>query len=281
MKKKVILIDPSNKGYKNLRPQLGTLYLAAMVLEMGIDVELLDFTRVPDAGERLERYLQDDNLLCVGISAVLGPILAGGLKVAREVRKHRPDIPIVWGGPHPSTAPRETLEHELVDAICIGEGEIAFPEMLEAYIAGRSLENIKGTGYKENGKPVLNPPRDQYFNMDDLPPLPYHLVDLGLFRTPNSVFFGLKQGRMLSIETSRSCSYRCRYCVNSVKREKFRGMSSQRVLSYMEEIVKLGITSITINDDNFFVNHERSVQILEAIARKNWNLEIYAPARSD
>jgi radical SAM superfamily enzyme YgiQ (UPF0313 family) len=32
---------------------------------------------------------------------------------------------VVWGGPHPTVLPLQTLENEYVDAVVIGEGEIS------------------------------------------------------------------------------------------------------------------------------------------------------------
>ncbi len=36
----------------------------------------------------------------------------------------------MWGGPHPSTVPEQTLENDYVDIVCIGEGDATFPELV-------------------------------------------------------------------------------------------------------------------------------------------------------
>lgn len=53
------------------------------------------------------------------------------LRIAERVRKQFSDLPMIWGGTHSTLLPEETIQHPLVDAICIGEGEISLPEYLD------------------------------------------------------------------------------------------------------------------------------------------------------
>jgi len=278
----VILLDP-NPGVRNSRPQLGTLHLAAMLLQSGISVELIDFSVRDNGVKLLEKFLESD-VVCVGISTMIGPMLGHSLELAQIVRKQRPDVPIVWGGIHPTTAPGSTLKHQLVDAICIGEGETTFVQMVGAYRNGRKLHDIPGIGFKEHGNIHFTPPRKAYFDLDMLPPLPYHLIDLSLYQIPSKArdeFFRLKGKQVLSIETSRGCPFHCTYCVHSARPEKFRTMSPGKVLQSIEDIVNQGVNSITINDDNFFVNRKRATEILKAITRKKYGIDLFVAVRSD
>jgi len=278
----VILLDPSS-GVKNSRPQLGTLHLAAMLLQSGISVELIDFSVRDDGVKLLKKFLESD-VVCVGISTMIGPMLDSSLELARIVRKQRPNVPIVWGGIHPTTAPENTLKHQLVDAICIGEGENTFVQMIEAYRNGHNLHDIPGIGFKENGNLHFSPPRKTYFDLNSLPPLPYHLIDLNLYKISTKAgydFFRFKGNQILSIETSRGCPFRCTYCVHSARPDKFRTMNSEKVLQSIEDIVNQGVNSITINDDNFFVDRKRATEILESIKRKKYDIEIFVAVRSD
>ncbi len=279
----VILLDPISGSGKNQRPQLGTLNLAAMLLQNSISVEIIDFS-VQDDGERLlKKYLESD-VICVGISTVIGPMLASGLDLAQLVRKQRPDIPIIWGGIHPTLVPEGTLKHKLVDAICIGDGEITFVKMVEALRYGRKLHDIPGIGFKEKGNLIFTPPEKELFDLNLLPPLPYHLVDINLFRIRNKTrynFFGLKGDLIVSLETSRGCPFICSYCVNAAKREKYRKMRPGKVIQSLQDIVNLGVRSIAITDDNFFADKKWAAEVLKSIANKDLGLEMYISARSD
>jgi len=280
---KVILIDPPY-GAKHSRPQLGTMILAAMLRLKGVDSMILDFTVDERAEEKLRAALREDDVVCVGISSVIGTMLAGGVKVAGMVREERPEIPVVWGGVHPTTEPESTLAHPMVDAICIGEGEYAFPELVDAYIRGVEPAHVKGIAYKRDGAPVYTEPRTELFDLDATPPMPFDLIDLSLYEASKARtgFFGLEGDQMMSLETSRGCAFRCTYCVNAARREPFRKKSAAKVLEELEAIVNQGIYSITINDDNFFVDKKRAKAVLEGVAaHEDWNLEFFVAVRSD
>ncbi|MCP4151193.1 MAG: radical SAM protein, partial [bacterium] len=157
-----------------------------------------------------------------------------------------------------------------------------FVQLIRAYKNRESISNIKGIGFKKDNELVFTPPREKFFDLDSLPSLPYHLLNLDLYRAADPEnFFAIKENRIMSVETSRSCPFRCGYCVNSSKGEDFRQASADTVLRAIEDIVKLGVRGITINDDNFFTNKKRAFHILESIIRQKWNLEIFVAVRSD
>jgi radical SAM superfamily enzyme YgiQ (UPF0313 family) len=277
----VVLIFPKIQEVRSIRPNLGVLHLAAMLLKNNISVEIIDETVQEDARDLLDRHMASDTI-CVGISALTGAQLWGALSVATHVRTKRPDLPIVWGGTHATGDPLGTLKHRLVDTICIGEGEVSFVEMINAYQNGRDLHSVAGIGYKENGKPILTKPRDSFFDLNIMPSLPYDLVDLSLYKSPKFPdFFGFSNSRILSLETSRGCPFRCTYCVQSVRKERFRGMNAETVVRFLEDIVNLGVRGVAIVDDNFFVNPKRATQVMETVRQRNWDLEIFVAVRSD
>lgn len=280
----VVIITPRNSLVNpspNTRPPAGPLYLAATLLERGHTVRIVDESVEPQARQAILEAIGPDTH-CVGISSLSGHSILAALDVAAFIRQRHPDLPIVWGGSHPTISPLGTLEHELVDAICIGEGEVSFPLMVEAYRDGTPLDGIQGIGFKRGGKPVLTEPRKQYFDLDALPSLPYHLVDLDLYKSvPYDNFFGFRGSRVLTLEMSRGCPFRCLYCVQSVKKERFRVMSPATALRFLEDMVKAGADGVSMADDNFFTNHKRAKEVMRAILERKWPLEFFVAARSD
>ncbi len=278
---RIVLIDPAY-GEPNVRPQLGTLQLAGVLREGGFEVRLLDLSVLGEAGwAKLDDAL-DGDVLFVGISTVIGSMVSGGIEAAKWVRERRPEVPIVWGGVHPSLEPESTLKHELVDIICINEGEAAVLELARALKEGCGPEGIANLAFKRDGKPVYNPRRTELFDLDSGPVIPYDLVDLSLYRhDPNKTFFGLQGDLVLSLETSRGCVFRCTYCVNAAKQEKFRQKSPERIIAGIEHLVALGVRSIAIVDDNFFIRRKQSRRILEMIVKRGLELELFVAARSD
>ena len=70
-----------------------------------------------------------------------GEQIRRGRIFASLVRKVDPEIPIVWGGAHPSLLPDMTIQDDKVDIICTGEGDISFP-MLVSELKKNGTGNI-------------------------------------------------------------------------------------------------------------------------------------------
>ena len=64
------------------------------------------------------------------------------VQLTRYLKEHL-SIPIIWGGVHPTVCPEQSLIY--ADYVCVGEGEEAFPEFLEALENGNdplSIQNM-------------------------------------------------------------------------------------------------------------------------------------------
>jgi len=65
---------------------------------------------------------QSKNALCIGISSITGYSILDGLRIAQAVKTKYPQLPIIWGGWHPSILPNETIIDPLVDIFVFGQG---------------------------------------------------------------------------------------------------------------------------------------------------------------
>ena len=68
-------------------------------------------------------------------------------------------------------------------------------------------------------------------------------------------YFGFKSSNACSLEISRGCPFRCYYCVQAVKRERFRIMNTDNVIRHITDIVNTGVRAIIIVDDNLFLEN--------------------------
>lgn len=278
--KRVVLIYPCNISNRGpTHPPLGILYLAGILLGNEIDVIIIDESMQKNSRKILLDSLSAETI-CVGISTMSGRMLKAALDVASFVRQHQPNVPIVWGGVHPTLEPQSTLQHDLCDAVCIGEGEVSFLQMIRAYNKEIAFKDIKGIGFKEKGEAVFTAPRDKHFELDKLPSLPYHLLDLEAYYGPNN-FFGFKSEKVFALETSRGCPYRCCYCVQALQRQPMRHMSADTVLRFIQDGLNAGFEAVAIMDDNFFANEKLALETMHAISMQNWSLEMYASPRAD
>src|SRR5262249_47031253 len=157
-----------------------------------------DSTIEPRYEERIVEQL--DDAVCVGISIVTGPMIVEAIKLARAVKAAKPDMPVVFGGWHPSTLAEQTLRAPYVDVVVRGQGEITFGEILDRYLAGGTLEGVFGCSYRDSrGRIIHNPPRPT-INISQLPPKSYHLIDL-------EPYAALSGRRWIYYTTSHGCPY--------------------------------------------------------------------------
>lgn len=232
---------------------MGLMCIAAPLIEKGFQVTILDQRVEKDFFQKVRQCLRNKPI-CVGISTMTGSQISYALKIANFIRDNS-HIPIVWGGVHPSLMPEQTIKNEYVDIIVRGEGDITFNELVNALYLKRPLKEIKGISWR-NGEKIYHNPERGFCDLNKLPPVPYHLLDIEkyvLCQVP-----GRKRG--LDVYTSRGCPCNCTFCYNSsFNKSNYRKKNIDIVMQEIEWLAKeYNLDSIFINDDNFFVDIERT-----------------------
>ncbi|RLC48758.1 MAG: hypothetical protein DRH70_00145 [Candidatus Coatesbacteria bacterium] len=74
----------------------------------------------------------------------------------------------VFGGAHPTFFP-EMIEQPGVDAVCLGEGELALAEFVEALDDGKLPTDVANFWVKDNGTIHRNPVRPLVEDLDTIP----------------------------------------------------------------------------------------------------------------
>ena len=105
------------------------------------------------------------------------------------------DIPVVAGGLHPTFSPEVVLASAGFDHVCLGEGEEAFLELVEALEAHAPLASIKNIWTRGMRRPALRLP------MDPLDSVPFMARD----------FLDEHVG-VVHMSTQRGCPFPCTYC---------------------------------------------------------------------
>lgn len=268
MKNKVVLFFPPYDG-----PPLGApaclLALASPLLEAGFDVSLIDAAITPDYEQVIARETED--ALCLGVSLLTGPMIRAAVKVARDVRRRKPELPIIFGGWHPSLLPDETLRHECVDVVIRGQGELTLLEVAERLAAGTDLSGVRGASFKHAGETVHNPERPVE-NINRLPALAYHKVDFDAYERVRGI-------REVGYPSSVGCPYACNYCTDQVfYKRRFNAYRAERVVSEVAELVeRYRLEEIAFLDSNFPVDVKRAVAIgrglIETKVKFHWTVQ--------
>jgi anaerobic magnesium-protoporphyrin IX monomethyl ester cyclase len=265
----VVLLYPNPYGIGERRVAtivnmpLALLCLSAFMEKHGIAVRVID-TRAEDF-----REYDYANALYVGITTLTGGMISNGLQIARYIRDQQPDLPIVWGGVHPSSLPTQTVQHRLVDAVCVGEGESVAVELARALMDGRGIEGIPGLVTKASALETRS-----WLHLDEIPPLPYEKLKLERYRG----------GTFFEFPTSRGCPHRCIFCYNQAfnmdpvrGRPSFRAQSSGYVIEQLEKVARTyPMREAGFVEDNFFAKRSRVEEIAAGIVRKGLKFRWFA-----
>lgn len=256
-------------------PPHAVLAIAAPLPLKGYKVKIIDQRTDPDWKTQLIEYLKKGPI-CVGISCMTGTQIYFAIEAAKIVRSITDGkVPIVWGGPHPSILPEQTVQSEYVDVVCIGEGEITFLELLDAFQKKIALKQVQGIIFKEGGQAITTPPRP-LINVEELLPVPWELIDVNKYIHRD--FYIKGTSRSLDIgQTSRGCPFLCGFCSSaSIRQRKWRAMSVEKSLrAILEPVKRFNLDCIWIRDDEFYIDRNRASKICEGIIGSGFKIRWY------
>lgn len=268
--REVLLVFPGRLGAPDPQVPLQLLHVASALRLAGFK------PRIADLRLRDYRAIDLGDPIFVGITAMSGPQIRFGLAFADRVRAERPDVPIVWGGVHPTLLPEQTAADPRVDVVLRGESEAVVAALAERLAARESLDDVEGLTWRDDGH-VRSTPDADLIELDDVPvELPFDLLHLDRYPT-------LQAGRA-HIQTSRGCPHRCGFCYNSdFNHRRWRGKSPERVVDEIEYVLRRfpQVRIVDPVDDNFFVDRARAQAICEELLRRDLRVAWRANCRFD
>lgn len=258
---RALFIYPNLSGQKYV--QLGIAYLSSALKQAGHEVELFDMTWGFDR-KALEDVLQHYAPQWVGVST-RSTDFEYGLLAARVVKECL-DVPIAFGGAHPTVDPESVLSHDSVDMVCIGEGEGAVLELAKRVDNRQDYLDVEGFWFKQGDKILRNllPPLLQ--DLDSLPYPDRRLFDMRHLTTYSGMIF----------ITGRGCPYQCSYCINHHLMQLYKGKgkfvrfrSISAVLDQIELVrQQYHFESIYFGDEAFSLDRERTKSFCAAYAKR-------------
>ena len=254
-------------------PPLGLLYMAgALRARLQARVRVIDSNLEADPLAALRGAIRSARPDVLGISALTAEaFLAHGAAAAAKAES--PGLPVVMGGPHPSSDPETALKDPNVDAVVIGEGEDTFTE-LAGLIASEGpgwnkpelLRAVAGLAFRADGKTEFTAPRAPIADLDALPFPAWDLIDYKKYWKRGSMAsVGIRP--YLTMFTSRGCPYRCVYC-HQLFGKTFRSRSPGSVAEETARLMKMGAGDIEILDDIANFDQARFDRMLELMLER-------------
>ncbi|MFA7301114.1 MAG: radical SAM protein [Candidatus Shapirobacteria bacterium] len=219
--------------------------------------------------KELLNYTKKHKVICLGVSTMTGFQIHDGLKISRSFKNKFKNIPIVWGGWHPSILPTETVKNKYIDIVVRGQGDETFPKLVHSIEDKKSLRKINGLTYKSKGK-IISTPDSTPVNLNTLPPIPYHLIDI------SKCLFGTEYGqKTIPYISSYGCPHRCGFCVEEVVNKRhWTSLSAQQIFNEWRDLSKkYSIDSVAVYDSNFFVNENRVNELCKLLIKNKLKIK--------
>ena len=179
------------------------------------------------------------------------------------------NVKLLYGGPEVSFDSEKYLKDSLSDYLIEGEGEETFREFMECIIENRSIKDVKGLHYKENGEIFYGGKRK--------------LMDLNNSVFPYTMDDDLKN-KIVYFESSRGCPFNCKYCLSSTI-HGVRFMDIERVKKDLKFLVDKKVTLVKFVDRTFNCNDEFAMGIWEYLmsldTKTTFHFEISADVLND
>lgn len=259
----ILLINPRTSKPSEVRsqffrePNLGLLYLAAILELNDIPVEILDLEQFIDLNEvELERVIKERiiDYRIFGITSLTNTFNLA-LNIARIIKTQVKDSYIILGGPHVSFMYKEILEHDkktenLIDFICIGEAEYSFLKLVKI-LASQMLTKKK----EEEYEPLLNDIKGlAYINSDRELHINNSYEEIDIENLPLPARHKLSQENyyysVANVIVNRGCPYQCSFCSRQNLFKNTRIRSIELILEEIRDIQSLQ----TYNHINFYDN---------------------------
>ena len=241
---------------------LGLACVATATQRAGHDMKLIDLTSPDSRHPVLEKSVGDFQPDVVGISVrniddQARPATQFMLdRVKQVVYKCRTltRAPVVTGGAGYSIYPESALAYLGADMGIRGEGEAAFPALLDCIQHGRNVADVPGVYLPGRGISVKN---RFAANLDNLP-----FPDQGLWLASELAADDV----WIPVQTRRGCPMDCSYCSTAaIEGRTRRAHSPDLVIAMIERHVKAGFHKFYFTDNTFNIPSSYAQEICRRI----------------
>jgi radical SAM superfamily enzyme YgiQ (UPF0313 family) len=271
MRRRVVLYNPYAEFH--------TMPLALLAIGSHLDREryepvIVDARLETDPAGAVLRAAE--GAVCLGVTVLTGAPIRDAVRVSRAVKARYPELPVVWGGWHPSMFGADCLEESSVDVTVQGQGESTFLETVDRLARGETLEGCLGCTYRAIDGPIVQNAARPLEDVNALRPHDYTLIDVARY-------YALKTKPQFDYITSQGCRFRCAFCADPfVYQRRWVGLEPARVGAELEELWRrYGFTDVNFQDETFFTSTPRVMAIAEEFIRRRLPITWAATMRAD
>lgn len=171
--------------------------------------------------DNLIKILKEEKVNIIGVSLRASAYFKVAKFIITKVKRAL-DIIVFIGGTHPTVKPRDCLE--IADIVCVGEGELVIPELVEKIFQGEDFKNISNLWVKRGETIYKNDVCHLINNLDSLPS-PHFSDKDKYFIDGNKIYKKdpILNDPIVSYSASRGCFFNCSFCYNSALKRIYKG----------------------------------------------------------
>ncbi|MBN2505770.1 MAG: DUF4080 domain-containing protein [Verrucomicrobia bacterium] len=225
---------------KYIHPAFGLRYLRANLGDLRPRAALVEFDLRPRPLEIVERLLALEPKL-VGFGVYIWNV-APLTEVVALLKRLRPEVGVVLGGPEVSHETESQRIVAMADVVIAGEADLAFAGLCREWLAGnRPAARVLRAAPPEFGDLAL--PYAEYSNEDIA-------------------------HRVIYVEASRGCPFSCEFCLSSLD-TTVRHVPLARLLGELQRLLDRGARQLKFVDRTFNLDLDRA-RALFAFCRDAW-----------
>lgn len=258
-----VVLSAINSKY--IHTGLGLRYVGEYAKAKGHDVSLIEETINTPILAVLEKLMsQKGEVYGFSVHIWNKPFV---FRLIRMLRKLRPEVTIVIGGPEVAFDV-ERIFNELpqADYIVQGEGEMVFSDLLAFLEHGGSVP--RHIAYVAEGKVQLNGGTTV---IEDLAALPFPYPDLDKV---------LAEHKIVYYECTRGCPFNCAYCLSGISRN-VRKRPLNSVLRDLDRFIASGVPLVKFVDRTYNLDENYFLPMMEHLAQAKTKATFHFEIKAD
>ena len=145
-----------------------------------------------------------------------------GIRILEEIKdyKIKNKIPVLAGGVFPTFAPEICIKYDLIDMLCVGEGENALVDLCKKIQNNQNYLDVTNLWIKKKDKTIQKNSITKPVDINNNP-----IIDTSLFE--ESRLYRPMAGKvykMYPVETIRGCPYTCKFCNSPDQMKLYKGL---------------------------------------------------------
>lgn len=198
---------------------IGLTSLADSLEHEGFNARIVNLAHqmLTDPDFDAEEEIASSRAWCFGVDLHWLPHAHGSIEIARLIKKHHPDAPVIFGGLSSTYYHEELIEYPSVDYVLRGDStEGPMVQLVAALESDGDVSEVPNLTYQKDGETVVNPLTYQPEDLDIsfIPSYTYAIKSVFKYGSLSKVLphNGWLDKPITMLLTSRGCRHSCAFC---------------------------------------------------------------------